>query len=90
VSTVPLEIKKLVPPGTAPPSVLPSKEMSSPVNLAMAPMGQCSCAAAGGAKVERIAMIATEKRNPRLARQRLLPKMGEKFRVSEPLCIEEL
>lgn len=90
VRTVPLEMKKLVPPGTAPPRVLPSKEMSSPVNLATAPMGQCSCAAAGAAWIERIAIIATEKRNARLARRRLLPKIGRKFRVSEPLCIEEL
>jgi hypothetical protein len=49
VRTVPLEMKKLVPPAMGGPRALPSKEMSSPVNLATAPGGQCSCARAGEA-----------------------------------------
>jgi len=35
-------------------------------------------------------MFASRKRNARLAPRRPLPKIEKKFRVSEPLCIEEL
>lgn len=58
VRTVPLEMKKLVPPAMGGPRALPSKEMSSPVNLATAPGGQCSWAEVGAAAMAITAMIA--------------------------------
>ena len=56
----------------------------------MAPGGQCSCAAAGAEKDRKTATIATENKDASRARRRPVSKIGEKFRVSAPLCIEEL
>jgi len=58
VRTVPLEMKKLVPPAMGGPRALPSKEISSPVNLATAPGGQCSWACVGAAAPAISAMTA--------------------------------